>query len=274
MGPDDKNTNMSDTKFQGHQSEGRRFFREVELEFLIHELKDPIAIIETGVRTLLERREKYGQLSARQEKTMNRILRNSRKARGMIFNLLEIGRSGEGCFDHCDFDPATATFEVLIDAIEITNVRLYERIKDLDGIDEIRAFLSENGIALNITPAVRSLTMLQDEVKFRQILANLLKNALHYCHEKVKIEIDQSQSELCVAIQDDGPGIKAADHELVFQRYTQVNECTLGPRNGHGLGLAGARILARSLGGDIQLESAPQQGARFCLRLPLQRQST
>jgi signal transduction histidine kinase len=270
MSPGENRISKDGTPNESSDSEGRRFFRELEIEFLIHELKDPIAIIETGVRTLLERRDKYGALSPRQEKTMQRILRNTRKARGMLFNLLEVGRSGEGCFDQCNFDPTVVTFEVLVEVIEISNVRLYEQINELEGPDDIVAFLSQKGITLKVTPAVASLTMIQDEVKFRQIIANLLKNALHYSHNSVIIDIDQKQSQLCISIQDDGPGIKAADHEHIFKRYTQVSECTLGPRNGHGLGLAGARILARSLGGDIILESTPQQGARFCLQLPLQ----
>ena len=47
-----------------------QFFRELEIQFLIHELKDPIAIIETGLRTILERREKFGPLSTKQENTL------------------------------------------------------------------------------------------------------------------------------------------------------------------------------------------------------------
>ncbi|RLC07856.1 MAG: hypothetical protein DRI24_24220, partial [Deltaproteobacteria bacterium] len=48
------------------------FFQDLSVEFLIHELKDPIAVIETGARTLLKKQDKFGSLSARQEKTMNR----------------------------------------------------------------------------------------------------------------------------------------------------------------------------------------------------------
>jgi hypothetical protein len=66
------------------------FFREIEIEFLIHELKDPISVIETGVRMLLERRERHGPLSLRQEKTLKRVLRNAQKARNMMYGLLEI----------------------------------------------------------------------------------------------------------------------------------------------------------------------------------------
>ena len=57
------------------------FFREIEIQFLIHELKDPISIIETGLRTLLEKKEKFGPLVPKQENTLKRTLRNTKKAR-------------------------------------------------------------------------------------------------------------------------------------------------------------------------------------------------
>ena len=66
------------------------FFRELEIEFLLHELKDPISIIETGMRSLLERQEKYGPLSGRQERTLRRSLRNTKKVRDMVNGLLEM----------------------------------------------------------------------------------------------------------------------------------------------------------------------------------------
>ena len=78
-------------------------YREIEIEFLVHELKDPVSVIETGVRFLLENREKYGALTQRQEKTLQRMLRSARKARGMLHDILEIGRSKAGCFNSCRF---------------------------------------------------------------------------------------------------------------------------------------------------------------------------
>jgi signal transduction histidine kinase len=83
---------------QPAEENAEQFFREIEIEFLVHELKDPIAIIETGLRTLLERQDKFGTLSPRQENTLKRTLRNSKKARELLHNLLEIGRSESGCF--------------------------------------------------------------------------------------------------------------------------------------------------------------------------------
>ena len=66
-----------------------------------------------------------------------------------------------------------------------------------------------------------------------------------------------------------GPGGDPGHQELIFKRYAQVKECSIVPRKGHGLGLAGALILARCLGGDINIDSQKGQGAAFRLTLPL-----
>ena len=88
------------------EEEAEQFFRDIEIEFLVHELKDPIAIIETGLRTLLERQDKFGSLSKRQENTLKRTLRNSKKARELLHSMLEIGRAEAGCFLGERFRPA------------------------------------------------------------------------------------------------------------------------------------------------------------------------
>jgi signal transduction histidine kinase len=60
---------------------------------------------------------------------------------------------------------------------------------------------------------------------------------------------------------------------MIFKRYAQVKECAMVPRKGHGLGLAGALIMARCLGGDITIASQKGQGATFRLTLPLNLES-
>jgi signal transduction histidine kinase len=56
---------------------------------------------------------------------------------------------------------------------------------------------------------------------------------------------------------------------MVFRRYAQVKECSIVPRKGHGLGLAGANIISRCLGGSLELESEKGKGATFRLSIPL-----
>lgn len=245
------------------------FFREVQIEFLIHELKGPVAIIETGVRTLLEKQEKYGHLNARQQKTLQRVLKNSQKTRTMLHDLLEIGRSQAGCFLCCRFLPAKAAYETLLDVLEIMAINLYEELKGFEQKQDALDFLARNGIFLDITPEVRQAEIFQDETKFRQVVGNLIKNALHYRNQHLTIKMEIENDFFNLYIIDDGPGVKPEDHENIFRRYTQAKENSVMQRTGHGLGLAGALITARCLGGNIRLESDEGRGATFRLNVPL-----
>lgn len=251
------------------EENAERFFRDIEIEFLVHELKDPIAIIETGLRTLLERQDKFGTLSPRQENTLKRSLRNSKKARELLHNLLEIGRSESGCFIGERFQPAISAFQALKDALETHAWNVFEKFRTYEDDTEALEFLAGNGISFNVPSAVAGLEMFQDEVKFRQIVGNLIKNALHHRHQRVSVQLETDGDDLLVAVSDDGPGIEPEHHKMVFQRYAQVKECSIVPRKGHGLGLAGANIISRCLGGSLELESEKGKGATFRLRLPL-----
>ena len=164
-----------------------KFFREIEIEFLVHEMKDPVSVIETGVRMLLERRESYGPLSPRQEKTLKRVLRNAQKARNMMYGLLEIGRSQAGCFTCSSFQLVPTVRDMLMEAVESVCPPVFDQVNTLDSPEEIHAFLSSQSIYLNVDSEVSLLEMNQDEVKFRQIAGNLIKNALHHRKERVDI---------------------------------------------------------------------------------------
>jgi signal transduction histidine kinase len=243
------------------------FFRDIQIEFLVHELKGPMSVIETGLRMLLDKRETYGPLSSRQEKTLQRTLRNAKKSRQMIDDLLEIGRSEAGCFICSRFHPTKAVYDVLRESLESEPGKPSH---DLPEIDHLPDSLLRFGIQLNISPGVVDLEIDQDETKFRQIFGNLVKNALYHRKERIQIDIHQSGDYIHIEVSDDGPGIEPEYHELVFKRYRQVNDCALPTnREGHGLGLAGAFILARCLGGTIELKSESGRGARFRLILPV-----
>jgi signal transduction histidine kinase len=99
-----------------------------------------------------------------------------------------------------------------------------------------------------------------------QILVNLLGNAVRHSPEggTVVAIAERRESQIAVTIADEGSGIAEADQERIFERYERADDTP----GGIGLGLAISRRLARSMGGDIQLQSAPGAGARFTLVLP------
>ena len=98
-----------------------------------------------------------------------------------------------------------------------------------------------------------------------QILVNLLGNAVRHSPEggAVTLELSKTRPRAKVTIADQGKGIAKADQERIFERFERLEE-----GGGAGLGLAIARRLARSMGGDFAV-SAPGEGARFTLSLPL-----
>jgi len=242
-------------------------YREIEIEFLIHELKDPVSVIETGARLLLENREKYGTLTQRQEKTLQRMLRSAKKARGMLHDILEIGRSKAGCFDSCRFMPVEAVYEVLIDSMEtITGRTISEHDRKQDGLVKC---LEEHGIFLDIASGLIREEIEQDEVKFRQITGNLFKNALYYRSGRIEITMKKEADLLLLDVADDGPGIEPEHHQSIFKRYIKAGNDSGGSRKGHGIGLAGALVLAKCLGGDIAIESRKGKGATFKLKFPI-----
>lgn len=245
------------------------FFKEIEIEFLIHELKDPISIVETGAQTLLKKQERFGPLTERQVKTVNRIIRNAAKARQMLYGLLEIGRAEAGSFNCTHFSATARTFESLMECLELRSPATAEKVRQYGQGAAAMACLEDGGILFKAAPAAADLQVFQDETKFRQIIGNLIKNALHYRSERLELRLDVENDAFVAEVIDDGPGIPEKYQQSIFRRYTQVAGCRQNARNGHGLGLAGARTLARSLGGDIRVSSRVNEGASFRLRMPI-----
>lgn len=105
-----------------------------------------------------------------------------------------------------------------------------------------------------------------------QILVNLLGNAVRYSPAGgvVWIRVDRDGDRGCVLVADQGKGIAAEDHARIFEKFGRVDP---GEPGGSGLGLYIARRLARAMEGDLIVDSAPGQGARFVLTLPLRQEA-
>jgi signal transduction histidine kinase len=99
---------------------------------------------------------------------------------------------------------------------------------------------------------------------------NLITNAIRYSPEggMVWIRAVQEGDRACVVVDDQGKGISEADQLRIFGKFERVDPSEPG---GTGLGLYIARRLARAMGGDIAVKSAPGEGARFTLSLPYRR---
>jgi signal transduction histidine kinase/DNA-binding response OmpR family regulator len=116
-----------------------------------------------------------------------------------------------------------------------------------------------------------------DGNRLRQVLTNLLGNAIKFTDNgRVVIDVRKvsgaagirERCEIELAVSDTGIGIPAELQEMIFERFTQVDSSTRRRREGTGLGLAISKQLTEKMGGRIWVESAPDEGATFYVRVP------
>lgn len=121
----------------------------------------------------------------------------------------------------------------------------------------------------NVTVALEPASAIRasgEEHAIIQILVNLVVNAVRHSPAGGKVHLAFARAERwsSVTVVDHGEGIAAQDQKRIFERFERADDSP----GGTGLGLAIARRLARSMGGDVSVESAPGKGARFTLSLP------
>ncbi|MDM0065917.1 hybrid sensor histidine kinase/response regulator [Variovorax sp. J31P207] len=108
-----------------------------------------------------------------------------------------------------------------------------------------------------------------DEFRIEQVLTNLITNALRYGGGKqVEVSVRLAGGRARMSVSDQGPGIAAEDHARIFEQFERTDD-SRRQAPGLGLGLYIARQIVRSHGGEIELASAPGQGATFSVILPL-----
>lgn len=115
-------------------------------------------------------------------------------------------------------------------------------------------------------------TLRSDRSKVKQILMNLISNALKFTPSgtvTVSAQLSKRKNDVLIAVKDTGIGISTADQETVFQAFRQVDNSPTRQYGGTGLGLAICRRLATHLGGDIKLVSKVGGGSMFTLVLPV-----
>ncbi len=110
-----------------------------------------------------------------------------------------------------------------------------------------------------------------DPQRLGQILKNLLSNALKFTQKgEVSLTVlPAGDGKVAFAVRDSGIGIPAHQHDLIFEAFRQADGSTHRKYGGTGLGLSISRDLARLLGGDITVQSAPDEGSTFILALPV-----
>jgi signal transduction histidine kinase len=114
-----------------------------------------------------------------------------------------------------------------------------------------------------------------DEGLLRQMLLNLLDNAVKYTPAGgfVRVKVEQSEARYRILVEDSGLGIPEREQELIFERFYRVDKARSGTAEsdgwGAGLGLSIARWIAQAHGGDLVLQHSDDTGSTFCATLPM-----
>lgn len=144
-------------------------------------------------------------------------------------------------------------------------IDLAEVARQSAGILGVKA--RERNIAIDAPRPGESLLAVAEFRRVLQVLLNLVGNALRYAPEgsQIWIRLDQQAGFARVTVADQGPGLDPEQQARVFEKFERLGRSGDG---GSGLGLYISRRLARAMGGDLVVESAPGQGARFTLAVP------
>jgi signal transduction histidine kinase len=230
-----------------------------------HELRTPLNAIVGFAEMLTD--GTYGELTPRQALPVQRIASSADHLRDLVDRLLDIGKIAAG-------------------RVEVHREDVSLKAFVLDVAAEMEPLVNERGLSLSISVGPSPARVNTDPTHLRQILINLLGNAVKYTAAGgIQVRARPAESEtsrpptnsnasanwLQLQVSDTGIGIAEEDRERVFDEFEQVNAGarTDSATRGAGLGLAISRRLARLIGGDLTVVSEPGRGSTFTVWLPL-----
>ena len=157
----------------------------------------------------------------------------------------------------------------VVESIDFTTspdpIDLAEVARQAAGILGLRA--QEKSIAVEAPTLGESLPAIAEFRRVLQVLINLVGNAIRYApeHSRIWIKLERDGARARVVVADEGPGLSPEDQAIVFEKFERLGRTGDG---GSGLGLYISRRLARAMGGELSVDSAAWQGARFILEVP------
>ena len=162
--------------------------------------------------------------------------------------------------------------------IEAGKLELEERDFELDLLaDELRCAFAELAVrkglrfTVELDPQARG-GYRGDPLRVRQVLSNLLSNALKFTAQGgVTLTITRQEHGLTMVVDDTGIGVRQDRLDRLFEKFAQADSSTTREFGGTGLGLAICRELCAAMGGSIRAEGEPRRGSRFIVELPLPR---
>ncbi len=237
-------------------------FRDISREYEIDKMKsDFISLASHQLRTPLSAIKTYshmladgfmGPLSPRQNKSLKTIIAATNRMNETIGTLLNITRIESG--------------SIIVTKKPVAINQIIEEV-----ISEHQLSVTEKKQSIKLNKSKDDLKIISDSVVLKEIIGNLVSNAVKYTPSNGKITIDVSTRDktLVVAVRDTGMGIPEAYKDNIFTKFFRGENVIRQETSGTGLGLYLVKGLVNELGGNVWFESTEGKGSTFYLSLPL-----
>jgi signal transduction histidine kinase len=219
------------------------------LAVMSHELRTPLNAI-GGYAQLLEM-GLHGPVTEAQKQALHRIERSQAHLLMLINDVLTFARIDAGQVQYAADD-----------------VPVHETLAELEAM--VAPQVAAAGLAFALEPCAPGLAARGDGDRVRQVVLNLLANAIKYTPAggSVTLRCQADEDRVRIQVRDTGTGIRAERLPHIFDAFVQGERALNRPDEGVGLGLAISRELARGMGGELAVESEPGRGSTFTLSLP------
>jgi two-component system, NtrC family, sensor kinase len=214
-----------------------------------HELRTPLNAV-IGFSDVLKE-QYFGELNKKQQEYVKDINESGQHLLSLINDILDLSKIEAG---HMDLDLSEFNLSMALD-----NAMVLVRERALRQQLQLRADIAAD--VANVTA---------DQRKVKQILINLLTNAVKFSHPGgwVEVLVRRDTNGVMVTVKDSGPGIAPEDHAAIFEEFRQLKSSGSAKFEGTGLGLALAKRFVELHGGRIWVESEVGKGAAFTFTLP------
>jgi two-component system CheB/CheR fusion protein len=221
--------------------------RSMFLSTMSHEVRSPLTAILSYAEVLSR------QVDGDAAESVARIQESGKRLRDSLDTVLQMAR-----MESRDVEPDYETVDLAEVAREAVEIR--------------REQANRKGLEVSLEADAESTLVETDRQFVRQILGNLIDNAIKYTEEgfvRLEVRVDDRQVELAVC--DSGAGISEHEQERIFERFERAGDSRRRDVAGVGLGLSITGLLVDALGGEIDVESAENEGSTFRVRLPRRR---
>jgi signal transduction histidine kinase len=218
-----------------------------------HELRTPLNAIIGFSDVLLQKM--FGELNEQQADYLEDIRSSGSHLLTLINDILDLSKIEAGRME-----------------LEVAQFSLVAALNN--AVTLVRERAQSHGIRLALEVAPELDTVVADERKLKQVVVNLLANAVKFTPDggTVSLRASRDNGEVRLAVHDTGIGIAGADQQRIFEEFQQASHQTEKSREGTGLGLSLSKRMVELHGGTISVESAPGKGSTFTVALPLMKE--